>query len=56
MIRLGITYSNWMINVTMTNTKLRARGVHMLREILGVNLEEAQKLTEKSGGKLRVAF
>ena len=27
----------------------------MLREILGVNLEEAQKLTERSGGKLKVA-
>jgi N-acetylmuramic acid 6-phosphate etherase len=55
MIRMGMTYSNWMINVTMTNTKLRARGVHMLCEILGVNLEEAQKLTERSGGKLKVA-
>jgi len=55
MIRLGMTYSNWMINVTMTNTKLRARGVHMLCEILGVGLEEAQKLSERSGGKLKVA-
>ena len=55
MIRLGLTYSNWMINVTMTNTKLRARGVHMLQEILGVNHEEAEKLTERSGGRLKVA-
>jgi N-acetylmuramic acid 6-phosphate etherase len=55
MIRLGMTYSNWMINLTMTNTKLRARGVHMLSEILGVNQEQAQKLTERSGGKLKVA-
>jgi N-acetylmuramic acid 6-phosphate etherase len=55
MIRLGMTYSNWMINVTMTNTKLRARGVHMLCEILGVNLDEAMKLSERSGGKLKVA-
>jgi N-acetylmuramic acid 6-phosphate etherase len=55
MIRLGMTYSNWMINVTMTNTKLRTRGVHMLSEILGVNLAEAQKLAERSGGRLKVA-
>ena len=55
MIRLGLTYSNWMINVTMTNTKLRARGVHMLREILGVNHDEAEKLTQRSGGQLKVA-
>jgi N-acetylmuramic acid 6-phosphate etherase len=55
MIRLGMTYSNWMINVTMTNIKLRTRGVHMLCEILGVTLEEAQKLSDLSGGKLKVA-
>lgn len=55
MIRLGLTYSNWMINVTMTNTKLRARGIHMLREILGVTSEEAEELTERSGGRLKVA-
>ena len=55
MIRLGMTYSNWMINVSMTNTKLHTRGVHMLREILGVSLDEAQKLSERSGGKLKVA-
>jgi N-acetylmuramic acid 6-phosphate etherase len=55
MIRLGMTYSNWMINVTMTNTKLRARGVHMLCEILGVSPDQAQKLTANSGGQLKVA-
>jgi N-acetylmuramic acid 6-phosphate etherase len=55
MIRLGLTYSNWMINVTMTNTKLRARGVHMLREILGVSHGEAEQLSERSGGQLKVA-
>jgi N-acetylmuramic acid 6-phosphate etherase len=55
MIRLGMTYSNWMINLTMANTKLRTRGVHMLREILGVSLDEAHKLSENSGGKLKVA-
>lgn len=27
----------------------------MLREILGVSLDEAQKLSERSGGKLKVA-
>jgi N-acetylmuramic acid 6-phosphate etherase len=55
MIRLGMTYSNWMINVSMTNTKLRTRGVHMLREILGVTNDEAAKLSERSGGSLKVA-
>jgi N-acetylmuramic acid 6-phosphate etherase len=55
MVRLGMTYSNWMINVNMTNAKLHERGVQMLREILGVNAEEAKKLSDASGGKLKLA-
>ncbi len=55
MIRLGMTYSNWMINVSMTNRKLRERGVHILQEILGVKPDEAAKLVEASGGKLKLA-
>lgn len=55
MVRLGMTYSNWMINVHMTNEKLLDRGVTILREILGVNVEEARKLSEASGGKLKLA-
>jgi N-acetylmuramic acid 6-phosphate etherase len=55
MIRLGMTYSNWMINVNMTNNKLRERGAQILREVLGVNADEAQRLAEASGGKLKLA-
>ena len=55
MIRLGMTYSNWMINVSMTNTKLRTRGVQMLCEILGVSANEAQKLSAGCDGQLKIA-
>src|SRR3989442_809755 len=55
MIRLGMTYSNWMINVSMTNKKLRERGMHILQEILGVKPEEAARLAEASGSNLKVA-
>ena len=55
MIRLGMTYSNWMINVSMSNSKLQERGVQILREILSVNAEEAARLAKESGGKLKVA-
>jgi N-acetylmuramic acid 6-phosphate etherase len=55
MIRLGMTYSNWMINVSMTNQKLRDRGIQILREILGVNVDEATRLIEKSGSNLKIA-
>jgi N-acetylmuramic acid 6-phosphate etherase len=55
MIRLGMTYSNWMINVSMTNEKLRERGKHMLQEILGVKPNDAEKLVEASGANLKIA-
>jgi N-acetylmuramic acid 6-phosphate etherase len=55
MIRLGMTYGNWMINVSMTNQKLRERGKHIIEEILGVNADEAERLVEASGSNLRLA-
>ena len=55
MIRLGMTYSNWMINVSMTNEKLRERGKHILQEILGIKPNDAEKLVEASGANLKVA-
>jgi len=55
MIRLGMTYSNWMINVGMTNKKLRSRGKQILQEILGVKPDEAEELVQQSGANLRVA-
>jgi N-acetylmuramic acid 6-phosphate etherase len=55
MVRLGMTYSNWMINVSMTNRKLRERGKNILQEILAVKPEQAAELVEKSGGALKVA-
>lgn len=55
MIRLGMTYSNWMINVNMSNAKLRARGIQILGEILGLNPTEAEELSSRSDGKLKLA-
>jgi N-acetylmuramic acid 6-phosphate etherase len=55
MIRLGMTYSNWMINVGMSNQKLRERGRQILQEILGVRAEEADRLVRASGANLKVA-
>jgi N-acetylmuramic acid 6-phosphate etherase len=55
MIRLGMTYSNWMINVSMTNRKLQERGKNILQEILAIKPDQAAELVEKSGGALKVA-
>ena len=55
MIRLGMTYSNWMINVNMSNSKLRTRGIQILCEILGVTSNTAEELSDQSDGRLKVA-
>jgi N-acetylmuramic acid 6-phosphate etherase len=55
MIRLGMTYSNWMINVGMTNQKLRKRGQHILQEILGIKPDLAERLVADSGSNLKLA-
>jgi N-acetylmuramic acid 6-phosphate etherase len=55
MIKLGMTYSNWMINVSMTNSKLRERGIHILEEVLGVKSDEAARLVDTSGSNLKLA-
>ena len=55
MIRMGMTYDNWTINVRMTNEKLRARGIRILEKILGVEQSRARGLVGQSGGELNVA-
>ena len=56
MIRLGMTYSNWMVNVSMTNQKLRDRGMQILHEILGLHDDELSKLVDQSGGDLKLSI
>jgi N-acetylmuramic acid 6-phosphate etherase len=56
MIRLGMTYSNWMVNVSMTNQKLRERGMQILREILGLHDDELTKLVDQSDGDLKLSI
>ncbi len=55
MIRLGHVHGNYMVNVRMTNAKLRARGVTILQEILGVDRAEAARLLKRSRNDLKAA-
>jgi N-acetylmuramic acid 6-phosphate etherase len=52
MIRIGMTYSNWMINVQMTNASFR-NAASIYCEVLGVNAEEAE--TNGSSGENSLA-
>jgi N-acetylmuramic acid 6-phosphate etherase len=55
MVRLGHVYSNWMVNVHMTNSKLRARGLRILMEASGQS-EESCRAALDDAGDLKTAL
>ena len=56
MIRLGHVYSNWMVDVALTNEKLRRRGLRILQEASGAAESEAARALAGAGNRLRVAL
>ena len=56
MIRLGHVYNNWMVDVALTNEKLRRRGLRILQESSGATAPEAARALAKAGNSLRVAL
>lgn len=55
MVRLGHVYRNLMINVQLSNRKLRRRGARVLIEALGCTPAAAARLIRRSRGNLKVA-
>lgn len=55
MARQGHVYRNLMVNVAMSNRKLRQRGARVLREALGCSPAAAERLIRRSGGNLKAA-
>jgi N-acetylmuramic acid 6-phosphate etherase len=56
MVRLGHVYENLMIDVRLTNQKLRDRGLRILAEASGKDLSVAEHALRQSGHNLRVAL
>ncbi len=56
MVRLGKAYSNLMVDVQPTNSKLRARAVRILQEAAGIEEARARALLEESGWVVKVAL
>jgi N-acetylmuramic acid 6-phosphate etherase len=56
MIRLGKVYENMMIDLQMTNQKLRERAKRVVMIITGVSYEEAANVLEKAGGHVKTAL
>jgi N-acetylmuramic acid 6-phosphate etherase len=56
MVRLGHVYENLMIDVMLTNAKLRGRAQRILAEASGKDLSSAEHAMRQSGNNLRVAL
>ena len=56
MVKLGKTYSNWMVDVKATNEKLVSRSVNMIMSLLNIEEGEATELFDSSGQNVKVAF
>jgi N-acetylmuramic acid 6-phosphate etherase len=56
MVRLGRVLSNLMVNVQLTNHKLRQRGLGILRRATGASQAKVTEALKQSGGRLPVAL
>ena len=56
MIRLNRTYGGYMVDVLVTNEKLRARAVRMIGEIAGVDEAAARVALDAAGDNTKVAI
>jgi N-acetylmuramic acid 6-phosphate etherase len=56
MVRLGKTYGNLMVDLKVTAAKLEDRGRRILRDLLGVDYEEAGELLDAAGGSVKTAL
>lgn len=56
MIRANRVYDNWMVDVALTNEKLRQRGLRILEEATGADAKRAAHALAESKKNLRVAL
>jgi len=55
-VRMGRVYNNWMVDVALSNRKLRQRGLRILQEATGASASQAARALAQSGSKMRVAL
>lgn len=56
MVRLGRVFSSWMVNMRLTNRKLRERGQRILTRSTGATPARASRTLSAAGGSLPVAL
>ncbi|AFZ45471.1 glucokinase regulatory-like protein [Halothece sp. PCC 7418] len=56
MVKLGKVYGNRMVDVAVTNEKLRDRALRILQDLTPLSREESALLLEKSGNRVKTAL
>ncbi|EAW36154.1 N-acetylmuramic acid 6-phosphate etherase [Lyngbya sp. PCC 8106] len=56
MVKLGKVYGNRMVDVAVTNKKLRDRALRMIADLTGISRKEAGVLLDKSGLSVKLAL
>lgn len=56
MVQLGKVYGNRMVDVSVTNTKLRDRAIRILGDLTGLDRTDAALLLDKSGQRVKLAL
>lgn len=56
MVKLGKTYGNVMVDLQLTNAKLKERAKKIIMSITGVSYDKAEKYLKESGGHVKTAL
>lgn len=56
MVRLGKVYGNRMIDVSVTNTKLRDRAIRIICDLTSLNRQQSEELLQRSKQKVKLAL
>lgn len=56
MIRIGKTYQNLMVDLSVSNKKLEARAIRILVEVAGCTADEAERLLVTAGKNVKLAI
>jgi len=56
MIKMGKVYGNLMVDLQVVNDKLRDRGTRIIEKLTNLNLKDAGKVLEKSGGSVKIGL
>lgn len=56
MVRLGYVYGNLMVNLHQKNTKLTARAVRIVEQVLGIDTTKARTALRRAGNEVPVAI